>query len=63
MPLDAFSDLGWRERLFCRIFLANARNEWLPHGEVQRARFGERAKFSTIISTNMTPSQSYQHTV
>jgi hypothetical protein len=55
MPLDAFSDLGWRDVFSVASFLANsaAEMEWLPHGEVQRARFGERAKFSTIISTNM----------
>src|SRR5207244_3126063 len=36
-------------------FLANsaAEMEWLPQGQVRRARFGERTKFSAIISTNM----------
>jgi hypothetical protein len=55
MALDAFSDLSWRDVFSVASFLANsaAEMEWSPHGQIRGARFGERTKFSTVISTNM----------
>jgi hypothetical protein len=51
----AFSDLSWRDVFYVASFLANsaAEMEWLPQGQIRRARFGEHTKFSIVISTNM----------